>query len=345
MAKSSPKTHSSGEKATQNPPQNRRLGRGLGSLLAAPVRINLDDLAPAEEARTASPANLSTEVAPLPAGSNDGRDLGGLRMIPTASIQPNRMQPRQHFDETSLATLAQSIREAGMMQPLVVRPGKSAGEFELIAGERRWRAAGIIGLAAVPAIVRDVDDKTSALWALIENLHREDLNPIDRATAFKRMCDEFHMTHQDIADRVMLDRTTVTNHLRLLELDELLRESVAKGLLNLGHARALLSITNLQQRARLAADAIRDRLSVREVEKRARSLTAAPRPARAPSAALTPGQAHLETLQKALGEHLGTKVAIQRSRGKSGKLIIDFYDLDHFDGLLARLGFNPDSLP
>lgn len=345
MAKSGSKTPSHTEKPAQNAPQNRRLGRGLGSLLAAPVRINLDAPPPVEDVKQPTGSDAPTEITTPQEASNAGQELGGLRMIATTAIQPNRMQPRQHFDETSLAALAQSIREAGMMQPLVVRPGSAAGEFELIAGERRWRAAAIIGLAAVPAIVRDVDDKTSALWALIENLHRDDLNPIDRAVAFKRMCDEFHMTHQDIADRVMLDRTTVTNHLRLLELDELMRESVAKGLLSLGHARALLSLTNLQQRARVAADVIRDRLSVRDLEKRIRALTTAPRPARAPSAALTPGQAHLETLQKALGEHLGTKVAIQRSRGKSGKLIIDFYDLDHFDGLLARLGFSADNLP
>jgi len=258
-------------------------------------------------------------------------------MIPTDEIHPNPNQPRKHFDEASLRSLAASIRSAGLMQPIVVRPGL-AGGFQLVVGERRWRAAQLIGLSPLPAIVQELDDQTATTWALIENVQREDLNPIERAEAFRQLIDEHGLTHQELADRVGVNRSSVTNFLRLLELDEASRADVRDERLTVGHAKVLLAITNSIQRRRLAEAAIRQAWSVRELERRVGQLSnrAAVGPADPPAAM----DAHVQDLQRQLGAHLGTKVTIQAGKKKgTGRLIIDFYGLDQFDGLMQRRGF------
>jgi ParB family chromosome partitioning protein len=258
-------------------------------------------------------------------------------MIPSDEIHPNPNQPRKHFDEASLRSLAASIRSAGLMQPIVVRPSL-AGGFQLVVGERRWRAAQLIGLSPLPAIVRELDDQTATTWALIENVQREDLNPIERAEAFRQLIDEHGLTHQELADRVGVNRSSVTNFLRLLELDEASRAAVRDERLTVGHAKALLAITNLMQRCRLAEAAIRQAWSVRELERRVGQLSNRAALSRTGQhAAMDP---HLQDLQRQLGAHLGTKVTIQGGKKKgTGRLIIDFYGLDQFDGLMQRLGF------
>lgn len=306
----------------QSKAPKRRLGRGLGSLLSAPVEV-----------ATVAPASPTAPAAPA-----DGIDSIGIDRI-----RPNPFQPRQDFDETAIAGLADSIRTAGVMQPIVVRPAGSDG-YELVAGERRWRAARLAGLATIPAIVRALDDRQAAEWALIENVQREDLNPIERAEAFKRLTDEYGMTHQAIAEAVGLERPSVSNLLRLLELDTFCRDAVRQGTLGLGHARSLLAITSETVRRRLAERAIADGWSVRELERRVRTeadaSTAAAPPAEARS---DPRAAHTADLERRLGEHLGTKVHLQLGRRKGrGRLVIEFYDLDQFDGLLARMGFRGD---
>jgi ParB family transcriptional regulator, chromosome partitioning protein len=333
-----PPTPSSSPSATQT--GRRRLGRGLSSLLSAPVKVDLPDTSrnPRQTA-TGEDASVGTSVR---AGARTGS--GELLMIAVDAVAPNEYQPRRHFDESALEALAASIREAGMMQPVVVRPRKVDADgdalYELIAGERRWRAAQKVGLAHIPAVVRDVDHKTAAQWALIENIQREDLNAIERAQAFRRLAEEFALTHQEIAERVGLDRTSVTNHLRLLELSPEILDAIAAGGLGMGHGRALLAITNLRRRSELALTAAREGWSVRELERGAR---AEARPAGAPAGpgnrALPP---HIEDLQRRLGEHLGSKVQIQPGPKKgAGKITVEFYSLDEFEGILSRLGFDP----
>ncbi|MHC4991968.1 MAG: ParB/RepB/Spo0J family partition protein [Planctomycetota bacterium] len=321
-------------------PGRRRLGRGLGSLLASPVAVEPPPIATTQAAdapptATSEPPPGPAADAPAPPPSDaDDRSLV-VTAIGVEQIVPNPHQPRQRFDETSLRMLGDSIRTAGLMQPIVVRPS-AAGGFELIAGERRWRAAQQVGLTSIPAVVKDLDDKTAAEWALVENLQREDLNPIERAEAFQRLARDFGLTHQQIAEAVGLDRTTVSNHLRLLELDPFTREAVENGALNIGHAKALLAITNIERRHELAAGTIRGGWSVREVERRSRQK---PRPATSEPRELPP---NLEDLQRRLGEHLGTKVHLQVGRKKgTGRVTIEFYDLDHFEGLMRKLDFDP----
>jgi ParB family chromosome partitioning protein len=285
----------------------------------------IDGAAPALSAQVDQPA--------VPPGNS-------IASIPVGSIVPNSRQPRQHFDPDSLKTLADSIRTSGLMQPVVVRP--TSGGYELVIGERRWRAAKAAGLTDIPAVVRALDDRTSAEWALVENLQREDLNPIERAEAFRGLQNEFGLTHQEIADQVGLTRSAVTNQIRLNDLDDGLRELVRTGSLSAGHGRTLLAITNLETRLKLARDAMRHGWSVRELERRTRQAPRTGAVAASLSQAADATRRQHEALARQLGTHLGTRVRINTGRKKgSGQLVIDFYDLDQFDGLMNRFGFTP----
>lgn len=287
----------------------KRLGRGLDSLMSLPVSV--------EQAKS--------------------DDTSQLQSIATSDIHPNPHQPRQAFSAQAIDALAESIRTAGLMQPVIVR-NDPAGGYQLIAGERRWRAAKSIGMAELPAIVRQVSNQEAAEFALIENVQREDLNPMERAEAFARLANDFGMTHQDIAQRVGIERSNVSNHMRLLDLDEEFKESLRTRQMSMGHARALLAIANYQARHELAREAISSGMSVRDVERRARQL-AKPSTETASSGS-DPQQAHLQDLQRRLGEHLGTKVELRRGKSKgAGQLIINFYSFDEFEGLLDRLQF------
>ncbi len=294
----------------------RRLGRGLSSLVSPPVSVE----------------------APEP------KDRSDLIFIDVNMIERNPYQPRQQFDDRALESLADSIRSAGLMQPLVVRKALSGRAYQLIAGERRWRAAKIAGLDRVPAIVRDVDDKEAAEFALIENIQREDLNPIDRAEAFLRLAQDFSMTHQEVATRVGLERSNVTNHLRLLELDHEFKDAVRHRKLSMGHARALLAIPNIQKRREIGLECIAGGWSVREIERRARAAARSSRhknrdPRNEPNAR----QLHVDDLQRRLSEQLGTRVEIRLGKAKgSGQLVVSFYSFDEFDGLLQRLNLPTD---
>lgn len=308
--------------ASNQTSSRRRLGRGLTSLMSTAVPIE-------------SPAPKKEAAPPTAEGQQPE-----IRFVPTDRINPNPGQPRRHFDEAALAALGESIRSAGLMQPIVVRPDASGG-YQLVVGERRWRAARNIGLETVPAIVREIDDQVAAEWALIENIQREDLNPLERADAFLRLTQDFGLTHQQVAERVGLNRSSVTNLLRLHELDDATKSDIRTGRLSLAQSKVLLSIANLEARRQLALMAMREEWSVRTLQRRAAGLTATPKRRAAPTA----GAPHRHDLERRLGEHLGTKVQIQQGKRKgSGRLLIEFYSLDQFDGLMQKLGFKADEL-
>jgi ParB family chromosome partitioning protein len=258
-----------------------------------------------------------------------GRDE--LRSLPLDVIRPGRFQPRSVFDQEKLSELADSIRAQGVVQPVVVRPLDGEDGYELIAGERRWRAAQIAGLERIPAVVRDVPDEISVAMALIENIQREDLNPLEEATALRRLIDDFAMTHQEAADAVGRSRAAVSNLLRLLELMQEVKDMIDMRLIEMGHARALLSLDDdLQVQA--AREVVRKRLSVRETENLVRRLQQSKK---------QKGQRRVDPdilrLQNRIGEALGARVHIQHQASGKGKLVISYSDAEVFQGILDRL--------
>jgi ParB family chromosome partitioning protein len=253
-----------------------------------------------------------------------------LHNLPLDVIRPGRYQPRTVFDEDKLAELADSIRAQGVVQPIVVRP-VGEGEYELIAGERRWRAAQIAGIDNIPSVVRDVSDEVSVAIALIENIQREDLNPLEEATALRRLIDDFEMTHQQAADAVGRSRAAVSNLLRLLELMQEVKDMIDMRLIEMGHARALLSLDDdLQVQA--AREVVHKRLSVRQTENLARRLQQSKK--NKGSRRVDPD---ILRLQNRLGEILGARVRIQHQASGKGKLVIAYNDSDEFEGILERL--------
>ncbi len=301
-----------------------RLGKGLEHLLSKPVEVATND-APVPKAA----------AAPLPPPAGEG-----LQHLAIARIVANPKQPRQVFDDDSLTSLAKSITTAGLMQPVVVR--QQGDQFELVAGERRWRAATIAGLEFVPAIVRDVDDRTAAEWALIENLQREDLNPIDRAEALLRLAADFDLTHQDIADQIGIERSSVTNLLRLNDLDDPVKDAVRDGRLSMGHAKVLLGVPDASTCRAMARRCAKEQWSVRELERRLKKSGRSVRSDAQQGTDLNAAAANLADLSNQLGEHLGTKVQVIASGKKGGgRLVIDFFDNAQFEGILERLAFVP----
>jgi ParB family transcriptional regulator, chromosome partitioning protein len=245
--------------------------------------------------------------------------------------------------QEALEELAISIRNQGVIQPIVVRPlpnaAAGAPRYEIIAGERRWRAAQIAGLATIPAVIRRVPDEAAIAMALIENIQREDLNPLEEARALERLIAEFHVTHQQAADAVGRSRAAVTNLLRLLELSPEVAEMVEKRQLEMGHARALLPLANRRQQLDVARQVAGEGLSVRETESLVRQLLA-PAPEKGPgsnSAAPQPADPNVRALQQDLSERLGAKVLIQQGSGGKGKLVVAYNSLDELDGILAHI--------
>jgi len=262
-------------------------------------------------------------------------DTGGdsLQTLALDRIQPGKYQPRTRMDEASLDELAQSIREQGIMQPILVRPVAGA-RFEIIAGERRWRAAQRAGLTDIPSLVRAVPDQAALAMALIENIQREDLNPLEEAQGFERLIGEFGLTHEAVAKAVGRSRSTVTNLLRLRELSKPVQEYLFSGQLDMGHARALLGLSAGQQ-VSAAARVVAQGLSVRETERLAHTL-ASPGKRRAKHAAHRV-DADLARLIETLAEALGAKVAIEPKKDGSGRVVIAYASLDQLDGIIARL--------
>ncbi len=254
----------------------------------------------------------------------------GTSEIAIELIQPGKSQPRTHFAQDKLAELAASIKAQGLVQPIVVRSIEN-GRFELIAGERRWRAAQLAELRHIPAVIRNVSDQAAVAIALIENIQREDLSPVEEAQALKRLIDEYDLTHQSAADAVGRSRVAVSNLLRLLELAPGVRQLLDEGAIEMGHARALLSLEPGKQLL-LAKEAVAKQWTVREIEAQVRE-------ALKPPAAIKTApkkDANIDALARSLSEKLGAAVAIEHARGK-GKLIVRYSSLDELDGILARI--------
>jgi ParB family chromosome partitioning protein len=270
----------------------------------------------------------------------DDGDESAFQELPVGSISPNRRQPRTQFDEESLAALTASVRELGVLQPVLVR-STGGGAYELIAGERRWRAAKRAGLSLIPAIIRTVDDTLSLEQALVENVQREDLNPLDEAAAYQQLLEDFHLTHDELASRVGKSRAAISNTLRLFQLPPTVQRMVAEGQLTAGHARALLTTPDRTYQEQLAQRVVTDGMSVRAVEEAARQHNAGsdgPSPAGGRSSSpggrlRPPGLLELEDL---LSAHLDTRVAITMGSSR-GKVTIDFATLEDLERIYRAM--------
>ena len=279
------------------------LGRGLDMLLSSASKENLID-----------------------------RD-SELKKLPVDKIRKGEYQPRLSIDPDALQELAESIKAQGLVQPVIVRRIEG-GEYELIAGERRWRASQIAGLHTIPAIVRDIPDQAAAAMSLIENIQREDLNPLEEAIAMSRLIADFGLTHQQTADSVGRSRAAVSNLLRLLDLEEVTKELLDKGKLDMGHARALLALSGTLQ-IETAHTVAKKELSVRETEKLVKRLA---NPEQNPDKKLPVKKAlEVQKLEDSLSEKLGAQVKIQYNNKGKGKLIVEYNNLDELDGILEHI--------
>ncbi len=257
-----------------------------------------------------------------------------LRTLPIEKLQPGKYQPRSHMDADKLAELSESIRKQGLIQPIIVR-AVSADKYEIIAGERRWRAAQLAALRDVPVVIREIEDSTALAMALIENIQREDLNPLEEALALQRLIDEFDLTHQQAAEAVGRSRAAVSNLLRLLELPEAIRGFVERRELEMGHARALLTLPHAQALA-LAQEAAASQWSVREIERRVQAVQKGAAAPPKPSAKPKP-DADVASLERELSEIFSAKVQVDSGRGGKGKVVVHYHSLDELEGILARV--------
>ncbi|MEV0145259.1 MULTISPECIES: ParB/RepB/Spo0J family partition protein [unclassified Nonomuraea] len=305
--------------------QRRGLGKGLGALIPTGPIGDGTGTAP-------DPANgTTTESGPLPiAGAY-------FREIPLKAIVPNPRQPRDIFDEERLEELAASIREVGLLQPIVVR-SVGGGEYELIMGERRWRASRLAGLDPVPAIVRNTQDDDLLRDALIENLQREQLNPLEEAAAYQQLLDDFRATHEQLAQKVGRSRSHITNTLRLLNLPPEVQLRVAAGTISAGHARALLGLDSAAEQIRLADRIVAELLSVRAVEEIVAlgGATAAPKPARERRPTNRPTAPGLTHLADRLSDHFETKVKVDLGRRK-GRIVVEFATIDDLERIIGTM--------
>jgi len=277
----------------------------------------------------------------IPPEASTSSVTSALREVPVASVRSNPHQPRKHFDEESLAALAASVRELGVLQPVLVRQIGEDG-YELIAGERRWRAAKRAGLPTIPVVVKDADDLASLEQAVVENLHRQDLNPLEEAAAYQQLLEDFGMTHEQLAERVGKSRVTITNTLRLFQLPPGIQKLVSEGSITAGHARALLGTPDRAFQEALARRIQAEGLSVRVVEEIVREradLEATAPSAAEPRAGRGPKlrQAGMQELEDLLSEHLATRVRVQEGRGGRGKVVIEFADLDDLERLYRAM--------
>lgn len=284
-----------------------RLGKGLGALLG--------EYMPTEEG---------------------GAAAAGARSIKTLRIVPNPFQPRREFEPESLAELEQSIRESGLLQPLVVRPapaGAAEGaEWELVAGERRWRAVRRLGWTEVPSVVREIDDRAMLVLAIVENVQRAELSPLEEAAGYRQLIEEFGFTQAEVAESVGRERSTVTNLLRLLQLPPSVQRMLDEGKLAMGHARALLGLNDERGMAELAREAVHRGLSVRNVEERVRRRRADPSPS-----IPTPADPHVRNLEAELQRALGTAARIRLSGAERGRVEIPFFGTEDFERILELL--------
>ena len=299
--------------------KKKRLGRGLDALLSKPV----------------------SETAAVTGGQVTGeQEAAGLQYIPVDLLQRGQYQPRVDMRQETLEDLADSIKAQGVVQPIVARPVRKGHtgvqHYEIVAGERRWRAAQMAGLQEIPAVIRDVGDDAAIAMSLIENIQRENLNPLEEARALDRLISEFDVTHQEAADAVGRSRATVSNLLRLLDLSDKVKPLLESRQLEMGHARALLAITNKTQQYDAARQVVKRGLSVRATEQLARRMLAKQDgPKQKPAAAAK--DKDIQRLETDLSDRLGAKVRIDHSKKGSGKLVIGYNSLDELDGILNHI--------
>lgn len=253
-------------------------------------------------------------------------------MVKLSMVEPNGEQPRKNFDEDSLLELAESIKQFGLLQPIIVQDRKN--HYEIIAGERRWRAAKMAGLKEIPVIIKNLTNQEIVEISLIENIQREDLNPIEEAQAYKRLLEEFNLKQDEVAERVSKSRTAVTNSMRLLKLCDEVQQMVVNEMISTGHARALLSIEDPEEQYMVAQKVFDEKMSVREVEKLVKDLH---KPEKAPKKENKSLEVIYQNIENRLKESLGTKVSISPKNNGAGKIEIEFYNHDDLDRLMEQL--------
>ena len=300
--------------------KRKGLGRGLDALLGGSASF--------DEVR---------ETIDAPATESEKRD-GVLTELPVEFIQRGKYQPRRDMHPDALEELAESIKAQGVMQPIVVREIEPS-RYEIIAGERRWRATQLAGLDKIPCVIRDVPDEAAIAMALIENIQREDLNPMEEAMALKRLQDEFELTQQEVADAVGKSRTTVTNLLRLINLTDDVKVLLERGDLEMGHARCLLTLDGADQRD-IARQVVAKGLSVRQTEDLVRRTQK--QADEAPGKASNEKSKDIVKLEESLAEKVGVPVSVQHNAKGKGKLVLNYNSLDELDGILNHLGYSAD---
>lgn len=309
----------------------------VSSVDAEPVSTDADEAAVNPDvAADTPPAPHLRSVSSMPAAAAPSviSDADVLMQIGVDQIRRGSWQPRRNFDQELLQELADSLKAQGMIQPVLVRPFAN-GAYELIAGERRWRAAQLAGMQEIPALIRDMEDQRVAAVSLIENIQRKDLNPLEEAQAFERLCDEFGMTHKAVAESVGRSRASVSNLMRLLELHDEVKVMVDKGLLEMGHARALLGVSTEQQ-PELARRVVDQGLTVRAIEKLIRDQQSGT-PARGTSRSDRVSDPDIDRLSRKLGELLGTSVEIRHKTSGSGRLEISYTSVSELEGILEHI--------
>lgn len=293
-------------------------GRGLGK--------GLDSLIPADSGVKKESTKASTEKA---------AEKGPETIVKITKVEPNRKQPRKNFNEDALQELADSIKQFGLIQPILVQDRKDY--YEIVAGERRWRAAKIAGLKEVPVIIKNYSEQEIAEISLIENIQREDLNPIEEAQAYKRLLEEFKLKQDEVADRVSKSRAAVTNSIRLLKLCNEVQQMLIDDMISTGHARALLAVDNHKEQYALAQKIFDEKLNVREVEKLVKNLNKPPKPKKEEDSSL---KVVYQDVEEKLKKKLGTKVSISSKGNGAGKIEVEFYNHDDLDRLLELIGKN-----
>lgn len=299
------------------------LGKGLDSLIGGEFQKEAEVISGRKKAAEKREAkNSQTEI-----------------MMKISQIEPNREQPRKQFEEDSLAELAESLKLYGVIQPLIVR--KKDGYYEIVAGERRWRAAKMAGLKEVPVIIKAYSEREIAEISLVENLQREDLNPIEEAMAYQRLLKEFHLKQEEVAERVSKSRTVITNSLRLLRLDSKVQTMLIEGLITTGHAKVLLALDDQEQQILAAEKIVDERLSVRETENFVKQLLSP----KAPKEKKVLGNEILyHTIEDRMKEMIGTKVHIQRKDEDKGKIEIEYYSADDLERIMEIMGIYKDNI-
>lgn len=290
----------------------RGLGKGLDSLI---------------------PSNVMEQPVKVAAVSDEKEKKDdGATMVKITMVEPNREQPRKNFEEDALQELADSIKQFGLLQPILVQDRKTY--YEIVAGERRWRAAKIAGLKEVPVIIRNLTEQEIVEISLIENIQREDLNPIEEAQAYKRLLTEFNLKQDEVAERVSKSRTAVTNSMRLLKLCDKVQKMIVDGMISTGHARALISIEDPEEQYLVAQKIFDEKLSVREVEKLVKNLHKPPKQKKPENKTL---EAIYNEISEKLKQSLSTKVSISAKENGSGKIEIEFYNHEDLDRLIEQI--------